>query len=230
MNAAVPTVLAASLLGSLHCAAMCGGLVAATTGTRGGVPAQAAYNLGRLAAYAVLGATAGALGGAFAFTAALAGVGQGAALLSGALLVAWGAHALLAALGRVRPLHAPAALSRAFGSALLRTRSFPAWARAGALGLLSALLPCGWLWAFTATAAGTGSALAGATVMAVFWLGTLPVLVSLGAAAARFGGPLRRRLPVLSAAVVLALGLLVAWRGAAPLFASSSTPACCHVR
>lgn len=225
MNVAVPTVLAASLLGSLHCAAMCGGLVAATTGMRGGAPAHAAYNLGRLAAYAVLGALAGGLGRAFA----LAGVGQGAALLSGALLVAWGAHALLAALGRVRPLHAPAALSRAFGSALLRTRSFPAWTRAGAVGLLSALLPCGWLWAFTATAAGTGSALAGATVMAVFWLGTLPVLVSLGAAASRFAGPLRRRLPVLTAAVVLALGFLVAWRGAAPLV-TSTAPACCHVR
>jgi sulfite exporter TauE/SafE len=116
----------------------------------------------------------------------------------------------------VRPLHAPAVLTSAFGSALRRTRSLPAWARSGALGLLSALLPCGWLWAFVATAAGTGRPASGAAVMAVFWLGTLPVLVSLGAAAARFGGPLRRRLPVLSATVVLVLGLLVAWRGAAP--------------
>jgi sulfite exporter TauE/SafE len=229
VNAAIPTLLAASLLGSLHCAAMCGGLVAAYTGARAGAAAHAAYNLGRLAADAALGAMAGALGGAFAWTAALAGIGQGAALLSGALLVAWGAHALLAALGRARPLHAPAAMTRAFGAALVRLRSFPAWARAGALGLLSALLPCGWLWAFAATAAGSGSAASGAAVMAVFWVGTLPVLVSLGAAAARFGGPLGRRLPVLSAAVVVALGLLVAWRGAAPLFASAPE-ASCHVR
>ena len=66
--------------------------------------------------------------------------------------------------------------------------------------------------------------------MATFWLGTVPVLVGLGAAASRLAGPMCRRLPVLSAAVVLALGLLVAWRGAAPLFTSSSAPACCHVR
>lgn len=230
MISTAAAVLAASLLGSLHCAAMCGGLVAAYAGRGAGARVHAAYNLGRLAAYLLLGAGAGALGGAFAHTAALAGVQQGAALLSGALLSAWGVHALLSASGLARPLHAPAALTRAFGGALAHMRAFPPLPRATALGLLSGLLPCGWLWAFAATAAGTGEARAGAGVMAVFWLGTLPVLVSVGAAASRFAGPLRRRVPALSAAVILALGLVVAWRGAAPLFARSSTAACCHVR
>ncbi|HEX5044697.1 MAG TPA: sulfite exporter TauE/SafE family protein [Candidatus Polarisedimenticolaceae bacterium] len=230
MTAAVPAVLAASLLGSLHCAAMCGGLVAAYAGKGAGAPAHAAYSLGRLAAYVALGAAAGAVGGVFAHTAALAGIQRGAALLSGALLVVWGAHALLAACGVLRPLHAPAALTRAFGSSLRRAQVLPVPARAAALGLLSGLLPCGWLWAFVATAAGTGAPAPGAVVMAVFWLGTLPVLVGLGAGAARFAGPLRRRLPALSAAVILALGLLVAWRGAAPLFASTPEASCCHVR
>lgn len=230
MIATASAVLLASLLGSLHCAAMCGGLVAAYAGTQGSAATHAAYNLGRLAAYVLLGLAAGALGGAFSHTAALAGVQQGAALLSGLLLSAWGAHAMLVALGCLRPLRAPAPLVRAFGTALARARSLPALGRAAAAGLLSALLPCGWLWAFVATAAGAGRPGAGAAVMATFWLGTVPVLVGLGAAASRLAGPMRRRLPVLSAAVVLALGLLVAWRGAAPLFTSSSAPACCHVR
>jgi sulfite exporter TauE/SafE len=208
---------------------MCGGLVAAYAGRGAGAPAHTAYSFGRLVAYVVLGTAAGSVGGALAHAAALAGIQQGAALLSGALLVAWGAHALLAAVGVLRPLHAPAALTRLFGAALRRAQVFPVPARAAALGLLSGLLPCGWLWAFVATAAGTGEAGAGAGVMAVFWLGTLPVLLSLGAAASRFAGPLRRRLPALSAAVILVLGLLVAWRGAAPLFASSPE-ASCHVR
>ncbi|MBE7450024.1 MAG: sulfite exporter TauE/SafE family protein [Kofleriaceae bacterium] len=42
-------------------------------------------------------------------------------------------------------------------------------ARAALLGLLSAALPCGWLWAFVVVAAGTGSPVGGALVMTAFW-------------------------------------------------------------
>ena len=61
-------VLLASLAGSLHCAAMCGGfaVVAATAGGRGRVGGQVAYSFGRLLAYATLGAMAGLVGSVFA--------------------------------------------------------------------------------------------------------------------------------------------------------------------
>lgn len=44
--------------------------------------------------------------------------------------------------------------------------------------------------------------------MAVFWTGTLPVMLSLGAGLQRLTGPLRARLPVVTAATVVVLGLL----------------------
>ena len=45
-----------------------------------------------------------------------------------------------------------------------------------ALGISSALLPCGWLWSFFIAAAITRSPMAGMIVMLLFWLSTLPAL------------------------------------------------------
>ena len=96
MTALALTVLGASLLGSLHCAGMCGGFVAFYAGTgdgRAGL-SHAAYNLGRLAAYAVLGAMAGALGLALDLASAPIGIPRAAAVLAGLLITLWGiAHA-----------------------------------------------------------------------------------------------------------------------------------------
>jgi sulfite exporter TauE/SafE len=83
--------------------------------------------------------------------------------------------------------------------------------------VLTGLLPCGWLWAFVVSAAGTASAWTGASVMTVFWLGTVPAMTGV----LTLGGPLiarvRRKLPVISACVLIALGvvtLAVRWRDA----------------
>ena len=62
-------VLGASLLGSVHCAAMCGGFVCLYSGTgasrhKGAAP-HAAYNAGRLVSYLLLGALAGSAFGVY---------------------------------------------------------------------------------------------------------------------------------------------------------------------
>ena len=75
-------------------------------------------------------------------------------------------------------------------------------------GALSAALPCGWLYAFVATSAAAGSALGGALVMAAFWLGTLPMMATVGVAAHRVLGRFRTRLPLVSATVLIVLGAL----------------------
>jgi hypothetical protein len=89
-------------------------------------------------------------------------------------------------------------------------------------------LPCGWLWAFVVAAAGTASPWTGAAVMAVFWLGTVPAMTGVLA----FGGPVidrvRRRLPAISAGVLIVLGLAtlaVRWRDAG---ATGVTTPHCH--
>ena len=207
-------VLAASLVGSPHCAAMCGGFVCFYAGpdpVRGGrarAAAHAAYNGGRLVSYLTLGALAGAVGAGLDAAGRVAGVGRLAAVAAGLLMVGWGL-ARLAALSGIRLRAAGPPVAHAWTARLLRAqRARPPIARAAATGLLTTLLPCGWLYAFVATGAAAGSAAGGALVMLAFWAGTLPVLVALGVGVQRFAGPLARRLPAVSAMLVVALGLL----------------------
>uniref|UniRef100_A0A832MIU2 Sulfite exporter TauE/SafE family protein n=1 Tax=Eiseniibacteriota bacterium TaxID=2212470 RepID=A0A832MIU2_UNCEI len=209
MIALVGPVFLASLVGSPHCAGMCGGFVAFYAGHGERRPwAHAAYNGGRWLSYVGLGLVAGALGAGVDRMGAAAGLSRAAAVLAGALMIAWGATALLVAAGVRLPAGPAPALHRRLAGALRAVHGQPPEVRALVIGLLSTLLPCGFLYAFVAAAAATGSAVHGALVMAAFWLGTVPVMAGLGLIAQRALGPLRRRLPLVTAAVLIVVGLL----------------------
>jgi uncharacterized protein len=224
MTALWPTILVSSLAGSLHCVAMCGPLVGLHAGARS-LRLALVHALGRLATYAVLGALAGLLGGAVDIAGHLAAIQHGAAIAAGVLIVGWGLRTIAVARGWITTSgSAPALFQR--GLTQLRTRR--AVSRAWLIGVLTGLLPCGWLWVFVVSAAGTGSPWTGAAVMSVFWLGTVPAMTGVLA----FGGPIvawaRRKLPVITAGVMIALGLLTLatrWRDAGP---TGATAPHCH--
>jgi sulfite exporter TauE/SafE len=210
----VGAVFVAGLLGSAHCAGMCGSFAClAAGGDRSHGPARlrstAAYNAGRLLAYATLGALAGAAGAGLDAAGEIAGLARPAAIVAGLLLVLWGLASLAAALGLHLPLlEVPPALATRVARAVRVVQDRPPVVRALAIGALSAALPCGWLYAFVATSAAAGSALGGATVMAAFWLGTVPLLAAVGLGAQRLLGRFRTRLPVVTASVLVLLGAL----------------------
>ena len=219
MIGATLAILGASLVGSVHCAAMCGSFTCFyassnerdTNGNTSGsaVRSHALYNAGRLGAYMSLGAVAGRAGGHVTHAAAWVGVARGAAVVAGLLMIVWAISSIAAQRGLHVPApHAPLAWQKAIGSALGSLRNQSVAVRAIATGLLTGLIPCGWLYVFVSTAAATGSAIDGATVMAVFWLGTVPALVAVGIGAQRLLTPLRARLPQLSALIVLLMGAL----------------------
>ena len=169
---------------------------------------HAMYNAGRLASYLTLGALAGWIGSGVTQLGAVAGIGRAATLAAGVMMVVWGASTLLAQRGvHVTALRAPEAWQRLLGRMLYSVREQPIAIRAGLTGLLTTMLPCGWLYVFVATAAGTGSALRGVLVMSVFWLGTVPALLAVGLGAQRIFLPFRQRLPMLSAMLVMIMGL-----------------------
>lgn len=206
----VGAVLAASLLGSPHCAGMCGGFVCFYSGHDRGPrwSSHLAYNGGRLLSYLGLGVAAGLLGAGLDRVGATAGVARPAAIAAGALMIVWGGLTLLRARGIRIPLPRSQALQRMSRRLLERLRGHPPVMRALLLGLFTTLLPCGWLYAFVATAAGSGSVPGAVAVMGAFWLGTVPVLAGLGLASQRALGPLRRHLPAVTAAALVAIGLL----------------------
>lgn len=207
-------ILVASLVGSVHCAGMCGGFVCFYTGSGSSTDAAALrahvmYNVGRFTSYLTLGAIAGAIGAGVSAVGNVAGLQHAAAIVAGALMVAWAISTMAAQRGRRwGALRAPEGWQRALGRVLHAVREQPMATRAWLTGLLTTMLPCGWLYVFVATAGGSGSVRAGILTMAVFWLGTVPALLAVGLGAQRVFGPLRQRLPMVSAALVLVMGLL----------------------
>ena len=211
MIALLSSLFVAALIGSPHCAGMCGGFVAFYAGQEGGrrALAHAAYHGGRLVSYASLGVVAGLLGAGVERMGAAAGTSRAAAILAGALMVLWGVATIATHLGaRLPRVPGPRPGGGPFAAVLRALHRQPAPARALAIGLLSTLLPCGFLYVFVAAAAATASPLRGALVMAAFWAGTVPVLAGVGIAAQSLLGPLRRRLPVVTAAALIVVGLL----------------------
>jgi sulfite exporter TauE/SafE len=167
-----------------------------------------AYHGGRMIAYVKLGAIAGALGAGIERFGALAGVSRAAAIVAGIVMVAWGVDTLLTLRGQRSRFHPPAAFQRALSRVTGPIARMSGVKRAALTGVATALLPCGWLYAFVAAAGGTGSPARGALVMMFFWTGTLPVMAALGLGLQRAAGPLRRSLPMVSASVVVVIGLL----------------------
>ena len=79
--------------------------------------------------------------------------------------------------------------------------------RALCTGLLTAFLPCGWLYQFAVIAAGTGSPLQGALFMIAFWLGSVPALVLVGAGVQTLARLLGRRVPLVTSLAIVLLGV-----------------------
>jgi uncharacterized protein len=203
------SVLGASVLGSLHCAAMCGGFVCAVSAQGRPLASQVVWHAGRGFVYLVLGAFAGLLGAGFEHGLVSLGLPHAAAVVAGVLLVMSGLVALARVAGlRGLPEASASPFARVLGEGLRRVRDWPLLPRGFAMGAMTGLLPCGWLWAFVATAAGTGHADSGVVVMLAFWVGTLPALAAVGLAAGRVLQPMRARLPLMTALAMIVVGLL----------------------
>ena len=224
-------VLVASLLGSGHCAGMCGAIMAFAVGAgESGVQrrwrAHAAYHSGRLVMYTLVGVGAGGVGAVVDLGGGAVGLQRSAAIIAGSLMVGAGVSMLLARRGRGLSLPVPrrwqALLERAHRAAF----SMPPSRRALIIGLLTPMLPCAWLYLFALVAAGTGSPFLGGAVMGVFAIGTMPILALLGAGVQTLLGPLRSRLPALTALIVIASGLFtLAGRASIPSFVTPAMAA-----
>lgn len=215
-------VLASSLLGSGHCAGMCGGLMLFALGAerpRSHARLHVAYHGGRGASYAAAGAVAGAVGGAADLAGHAVGLQRAAAVLAGATIGLVALFGLLRAGGvGLARMPLPPRYLALVRSAHARAAALPDTARALGVGVLTVLLPCGWLYLFVLAAAGTGGPLPGAITMLVFWLGTLPVMVALGIGLRAASARVSRHLPAWTTAALCLVGVVSALsRAASPV-------------
>lgn len=215
IEAGYVAVFIIGLLGGVHCAGMCGGIVGALSLHTPSSAAHAppwvlhlSYNLGRIATYTLLGAALGAVGGVSLLYNDLLPIQLGLYIAAQLMLVAMGLYLL----GHTR-LMAPferlgGHLWRRISPLTQRFLPVRSPAHALPLGLLWGLLPCGLVYGVLATALLTGSALRGALLMLAFGLGTLPNLFLAGFFLQRFRHLTHRRgVRMAAGGAVLGLGL-----------------------
>ncbi len=238
----ISAVVSASLLGSLHCVGMCGPLAIWASGAGEGqratqlAVASGLYHFGRLLTYALAGFIAGAVGQILDQGGQSLGIQLVAARVVGTLMILIGLVKLWQLLSPHWLRHGAANPGTAASGPTLRPSRISAWLvrlrpwvfslpvplRALITGLLTTLLPCGWLYLFALLAAGTGSMVTGPVVMAAFWLGSVPALVALVSGTQLLAVRFRQGIPLATAVVlIMAGGYTAAGRGFANLHALS---------
>ncbi len=216
------TMLGLGLVTSVHCVFMCGAIVV-TYAVKDGVDGplmdrlkpHAAYQAAKILSYVTVGLVLGAIGAAFD----LAGIRGWVMLFAGLFMVVLGINMTgRFPLLRRLTLKPPKALTDAIAK---NRRKAMSEAKAGGVriatpitfGLLTGLMPCAPLQAAQLSAAGTGSAIAGATAMLGFGLGTAPLMIVMGVGSGYLGSTFKKRMTLAAAVVVIALGLVVFDRG-----------------
>jgi len=216
----ITAVVTASLLGSMHCVGMCGPLAiwASGAGERASrtqiVVSTSLYHVGRLITYTIAGLIAGGIGSLVDVGGQTLGFQLAAARIVGSLMVVIGVWKLgtMWFANRITVTSGPKP-SRV-GGLLVKLRPYifnlPPSGRAISVGMLTTLLPCGWLYLFALVAAGTGSVLMGGVTMAAFWVGTVPALTALIAGTQTLSREFVRIVPTVTAILLIVTGGITA--------------------
>jgi sulfite exporter TauE/SafE len=213
------------LLGSSHCIGMCGGFAlaigAGTSRWRVNLVRQSLYTAGRVTTYTLAGAMAGYGGLRLASSVSSAmPVHAILALAAGALLTIQGLFATGILRRRVRGAAAtPCLVPKLFGAFLHRG----GWRSVFIAGVLTGLLPCGLVYAFLALASTTENMLEGGLRMALFGLGTAPLMMLTGLGGSALKLAARRRALTAAGWCVVLAGILSIWRGVGFLQTSYAT-------
>lgn len=214
-----------SLLGSGHCLGMCGPMAINVTSTW---YKNIAYNVGRLFGYGILGGIAGFAGDSLLSLESVTIRYFLLAVMVGVVL--WSGWSI--ATGRPPRLHLPEAFDHIFRflfKNVMRASWLGSCPKAFSVGLMTAGLPCGWLYTYVAMAATSGGGLRGILVMVCFWLGTMPLMFAAPALTKRFLMPLQNRYPIVAGTLISLAGLLAIYFNWWPAVTSAlNVSSSCH--
>ena len=206
------SALVLGMMGSFHCAGMCGPIAIALP-LHGNTFLQknfggTLYNIGRTLTYGIMGALFGLLGQGIE----MIGFQQWISVIMGALMIV---SVLFPALFRNQYsldkslFSFVGKLKKSIGK-MFAVRSFSSLFF---IGLLNGLLPCGLVYIAIAGAIGTGGTVEGALYMILFGLGTIPMMLAISLAGNMMGLALRNRINKLIPVLVVVVGLLFILRG-----------------
>jgi sulfite exporter TauE/SafE len=206
-------VFVASISGSMHCIAMCGGIVSASCKS---VKDSVFYHLGRALGYAILGLIAGLLGARTLNGSVAKPIQWVAASTVGFCLIWIGFETL-----RGKSVHLPLPKILSLGVMAGMRKNIP-WLT----GFSSAFLPCSWLYSFVLAAVATQDPVHGALVLLAFWGGTVPALLFLPSLVKKTLSPIANRFPMLSGSALVLAGVLTVFLKVQPLLSSGAH--CAH--
>lgn len=202
------TAFVLGLMGSLHCAGMCGPIALALPSSASNRTAflvgRGLNQLGRIAVYVLLGVISGLVGK----TLVLAGVQQGLSIGLGILM--------LIAVFTTQLAPWSSRMTRWVGwvkSSLARYLKQGTPVSLAAMGAMNGLLPCGLVYVACGGAASTGSVGEGMAYMALFGLGTVPMMLSISLAGRSIPMGVRLRLQSVVPACLVLMGTLLILRG-----------------
>lgn len=206
------TAFIVGLVGSAHCAGMCGPIALAlplrsdnwVSRVSGGL----IYNLGRIITYMILGSVFGILGKGLH----MAGFQLWASIIIGILMISM---VVIPLIFRQMP-----SLNNVFeGYSARMLGGFKSLFRKGTtgslfgIGLLNGLLPCGLVYVAVAGAINTGDVVSAMMYMALFGMGTIPVMLMVSLAGSMISIKWRIFINKLSPYVIVLLGVLFILRG-----------------
>jgi sulfite exporter TauE/SafE/copper chaperone CopZ len=204
-------IFVVGLLTGLHCVGMCGSFIIGYTAkdSMQGCSifhSHILYGTGKTLSYAIIGAIFGLFGSLFRITPLIGGISIG---LAGAFLIIYGLNMLniFSFLKFIR-IKQPKFIMRFVTDKKHRTNN-PLF-----IGLFSGLiLGCGPLQVMYVMAAGTGNALVGAKILALFGLGTLPALFTFGLLTRFLSNTMTRRFLQASGIILIILGTIMLLKG-----------------
>jgi len=206
------SALMLGLIGSFHCAGMCGPIALAIPLNNKSwfsrIIGSMMYNIGRSITYALMGAIFGLLGKGLV----LAGFQKWVSIIMGIIMVT---SVLFPSLYKNRfdldktAFSFVGNLKIKLGN-LLRKRSFSSLLF---IGLINGLLPCGLVYIAIAGAIATTNSLSGAVFMFIFGIGTLPMLLAISILGNTLNVKFRSKMTKIIPAVVFFIGVLFILRG-----------------
>lgn len=209
-NTSLALLFIIGILTGFHCVSMCGGFVLSYTAKNAlngykGFMQHLIYGASKVISYAIIGGIFGLIGSIFSFNIKLRGT---IAILAGLFMIFYALSMFGFKFFR-RFQFKPKFLMTLSAKAPKGQYLAPFFT-----GLLNGLfIACGPLQAMYLYAAGTGSFFSGALSLAVFGIGTLPVMLLFGSLATILSHKTTGRILKISAIIVLILGLIMLNRG-----------------
>ncbi len=199
------------IIGSFHCAGMCGPLALAIPLNRISrethILSAVVYNVGRLFTYALLGALFGFLGFGLAFW----GLQRWVSIGMGIIMIAGVVFPFL-----LRRFNVESYVDKGLVTIkghLGRLFAFQTYTAVFLIGFLNGLLPCGLVYIALAGAVVSNGPTAGAVWMFAFGLGTIPVMLSIPLLGNFISLNFRKTVRKIIPFVIIAIGVMFILRG-----------------